>query len=592
MVAVTCALTVLALMLAWSVWRTFRSRPSFIDHPVVFFLLVCGALLFLRMPQIKWNCELNPDESLMLAQGMRFLSHPVPWRDVDGTTAGPLDSMLLSVPMCFGAPATWQTARLVLWVSSCLALFLSYLTLRCFGTRAEAQFVLLPTVLFYAFSSVGDFVHYSSETLSVLLLSAGFYLLAKEWTGDKPAKVRLFLLGLAAGSIPFAKLQAAPLALFLVVIGLAQIAVCRRKAGRPWKIWWREPLALCLGAAAVPSLLLGVVAAYGALGDCWISYVLAAGNYMEEPPGARFHYLHTLFIRSTDATPYFVGTIAALVLLWWACAANRARLPGRLFWPLIAILADSVLTLACLVIPGKPFWHYLSLFVPPLALFCGLVFFVGKTKLNRQGKSHLEYSPTDCTEAAQEHTPPRTTWAFSLWLIMFSVFVAGIQFYRVPFYLRMTRYYSSGRTQKSLLAGYVSRVSQPGDTLSVWGWMPACHVETGLSPATRYAIGHNLISPGPYQSHFRSRYLADLERSRPVVFIDAVARGAFLGPLGRAEKHESFPELARFINENYTLWVDIQIAEGDSPVRVYLLKERLAKLSPSLAHPASPARAQ
>jgi len=592
MVAVTCAVTVLALMLAWSIWRAFRPRSSFINHPVVFFLLVCGALLFLRLPQIKWKCELDADESALLAEGMRFLSHPVPWRDIDNDTSGPLNSVLLSVPMCFGAPATWRTARLVLWGSTCLTLFFLYLTLRSFGTRAEAQFVLLPTVFYYAFSSLGDFVHYSSETLPVLLLSTCLYLLAREWAANKPAKLRLFLLGLVGGSIPFAKLQAAPLALFLLVIGLAQIAACHRKTGRPWRTCWREPLALGLGATAVPALLLGVVTVYGALGDFWKSYILAAGYYVKEPFESRFHNLHELFLMRSDATLYLVGTIAALLLLSWACAASRERLPGRLLWPLLAMLAYGVVTAACLVFTGKQFWHYLSLFVPPLALVCGLVFFVGKTKLNHRSESELESSPKRPAEAAQERALPRTTLAFSLWLLLFSLFVAGIHFCRVPFYLHQTRGYCFLPIRKELVVEFVSRVSGHGDSLSVWGWVPAYYVQTGLMPATRYAHCHYQISPGPYQSYFRNRYLEDLEQSRPVVFIDAVARGVFLGPLGKADKHESFPALARFIDENYALWVDIKIGEGDSPVRLYLLKERLAKLTPLLANPASPTRTQ
>jgi hypothetical protein len=593
MVAVTCALTGLALILAWSVWRTFRPRSSFLDHPVVFFLLVCGALLVVRLPEIKWKAELNPDESQSLAQGMRFLSHPVPWRDVDGETCGPLTSMWLSLPMCFGAPATWQTARWVLWASTCLTWFLLYLTLRCFGSRAEAQFALLPTVFFYTLATAYDFVCCNNETLPVLLLSAGFYLLAKGWTGDQPSPVRLFLLGLAAGSIVFTKLQAAPLALFLVVVGLAQIAVCHRRAGRPWRTGWREPLALCLGALAAPALLLGVVAAYGALGDCWVSYVLATGHYVEEAPGARLHNLYTIFLGGTDARPSLVGAFAALVLLLWACAAGRAGLPGRLRWPLIAMVAAGVLTAGCVVIAGKPFLHYVILFVPPWALFCGLVFFVGKAKLDHRNESQPESSPKVSSTVAQEHAPPRASLAFPLWLLAFSVCVAGIHFCRVPSCLHMTRYCSSVHPPKSLLAEFVAGVIQPGDTLCVWGWMPTYYVETGLSPATRYALTSRPPG-GPYQSYFRNRYLGDLEQSRPVIFIDAVAAGAFVGPWHWLDTHESFPELARFIDQNYTLWALIRIAgaEGDRPVRVYLLKERLAKLRLSRANPALPARAQ
>ena len=568
-----------------------RPRPSFMDHPVVFFLLICGTLLVLRLPQIRWNAELNPDESQMVAQGMRLLSHPVPWRDMDSTTSGPLNTMWLTLPMCFGASATWQTARWVLWASTCLTLFFLYLALRCFGTRVETQFAVLPTLLFYALSDSADFVHYNTEALSVLLLSAGFYLLAKEWTDDRPSQLRLFLLGLAAGSITFAKLQAAPLAVFLVMVGLAQIAVYQRKAGRPWKACWRELLALCVGAVAVPALVLGVVTIYGSLGDFWKSYILAASYYVKEPVMFRQPW-RTLFLEYSDATPYLMGALAALGLLLWACAASRVRLPGRLFWPLIVMLADAVLTAGCLLVSGKPFWHYLILFVPPLGLICGLAFFAGKSKLDVQGEPGVKSAPKGRAQAATEPGPLRTPLAFMLWLLVFSLGVAAIEFQRVPFFLRMTRYYSRTPPRKSVLADFVSRISQRGDSMSVWGWVPAYYVETGLSPATRDAVSHYLMSPGPYQSYFRDRYLGDLEQSRPVAFVDAVARGAFLGPSGKAEKHEGFPELARFIDENYSLWVDIKLVEGDSPVRLYLLKDRLAKLTPSLANPALPARPQ
>jgi len=56
---------------------------------------------------------------------------------------------------------------------------------------------------------------------------------------------------------------------------------------------------------------------------------------------------------------------------------------------------------------------------------------------------------------------------------------------------------------------------------------------TGLSPATRDACSHYLMSPGPYQGYFRNRYLGDLEQSRPVSIRYAVARGAFLGRRAR-----------------------------------------------------------
>ena len=157
----------------------------------------------------------------------------------------------------------------------------------------------------------------------------------------------------------------------------------------------------------MPSLVLGVVTVYGALGDLWISYILAASYYVKEPVLFRQPW-RTLFLQYSDATPYLVGTLAALGSLLWACAASSVRLPGRLFWPLIVMLADAVLTTGCLLISGKPFWHYLILFVPPLGLLCGLAFFAGKTKLAVQGESGVKSAPKGRAQAASKPGPLRT----------------------------------------------------------------------------------------------------------------------------------------------------------------------------------------
>src|SRR5580700_2272527 len=91
-ISIGIAAGILVTLLGWRVWRMFCPRASWLDHPAVFFVLVFAAILAWRRPQIGWAHEINVDESQMLAQGVRYLSHPVPWRDVDGTTSGPLDS--------------------------------------------------------------------------------------------------------------------------------------------------------------------------------------------------------------------------------------------------------------------------------------------------------------------------------------------------------------------------------------------------------------------------------------------------------------------------------------------------------------------
>jgi hypothetical protein len=87
--------------------------------------------------------------------------------------------------------------------------------------------------------------------------------------------------------------------------------------------------------------------------------------------------------------------------------------------------------------------------------------------------------------------------------------------------------------------------------------------------------------------------LRDLERSRPAVFIDAVGDGAFLcwNQWTAADKHESFPELAKYIADNYGLYASLQLRPDvkAGAIRIYVLKQRMAELHISARETNAPA---
>ena len=68
-----------------------------VSSPTAVGVVLIGALFLLRLPSLLLPFEFNPDESQMLAQGMKFLVDPVPWRAVDTTTSGPINSWLISL---------------------------------------------------------------------------------------------------------------------------------------------------------------------------------------------------------------------------------------------------------------------------------------------------------------------------------------------------------------------------------------------------------------------------------------------------------------------------------------------------------------
>ena len=60
-----------------------------------------------------------------------------------------------------------------------------------------------------------------------------------------------------------------------------------------------------------------------------------------------------------------------------------------------------------------------------------------------------------------------------------------------------------------------------------------------------------------------------------------MADGVFNWTRPENKQHESFPELKRFVDEIYTLWLSVHIMTDNTvgiPVRIYVEKQRMAEL--------------
>jgi hypothetical protein len=125
------------------------------------------------------------------------------------------------------------------------------------------------------------------------------------------------------------------------------------------------------------------------------------------------------------------------------------------------------------------------------------------------------------------------------------------------------------------IAAVIAQVqkTRPVRSLAIWGWAPGVYVLTGIPPATRDSVGHFIISAGPMQQYFRSRFLQDLSRNPPDLFIDAVATDAFKWPeWAAADGYESDPSLRKFIDENYVLVYELKSTRDAKPVRFFARK--------------------
>ena len=102
--------------------------------------------------------------------------------------------------------------------------------------------------------------------------------------------------------------------------------------------------------------------------------------------------------------------------------------------------------------------------------------------------------------------------------------------------------------------------------MAVWGWASEYHVQTGTYPATHELETEGLIRAGPYNDRFRPRFLSDIKRNKPVVFVDAVSPNEFWAKHRASQGHEIFPELASHIRDNYVLKEEV------AGVRIYVPK--------------------
>ncbi len=273
--------TVLATCL-FLAWVMAGLRP--VDSPVAPRERAWTAPAVLALLLAAWRWPLwfypggyNPDESQLLTGALTLAHDPVFWRSVDGFTGGPLDFGILLWAKLLTLPVNFLTARIggLLLVGG--ALFCAYRTMRSFLPTGAARLALLPGALFFAIVTQDDFIHYSTEHLPVFLVACACWLLVRKDPDTAGYHASWWAGGVAAGLLPWTKLQAVP---FLPALLLWAAGV----------LWWHPGLTVArrrrlsgelLLAALLPNLVgLGLVAVTGVWPVFLRSYILQNVTYV------------------------------------------------------------------------------------------------------------------------------------------------------------------------------------------------------------------------------------------------------------------------------------------------------------------------
>lgn len=533
-----------------------------LDLLVMAFIAI--VLVYGRWASIVFPFPLNPDEAQAAANALRIKVYGFNWSVLDGSTNGPLDSLVVCWPHLFGWDVTMSTVHL----TACALLFFVclfvYLSIKTLCGRGFAVALVSPLVLFYSFTGNRNFLHQSSELLPVALLVAANYLAVRLSVGrSQPHRFRYLvfaLLGILLGAVPFAKLQGAPLT---VVVGLYAfiLAVTDPSKGR-----LRNSLALvCGGLAPALGFLLPLFVS-GHIQDFWRSYVAWAFLYVQQP----LSFADVLGMLSTELllryTAYFMSMLGLVSLLHVYIAAPHREDAGRSGrYDIVYGLALVVVAFWVIAKPGNDFGHYLMFFPPFGVMFCAYAAraFAG------QRKHVLLFA--------------------GYYVALAAIFIALYQVYDTKEYERK---YSDAALRPLLHQSFrvesphlLSWLPIPATHLLVWGWMPQWYVWSGLTPSSRETNTALQIDDSALQGYFRSRFMADIGQDSPDIIMDAVEQGSFYFDKPWKYGPQVFPEFSAYLSSGYTLLTPWQPHDGCP--KLYVRNEYKAVIDRRLVLPAS-----
>ncbi len=521
----------LCWVLLWLAIR--RPKAHLAISNLVFGIIAVGLFFFLRLPSIVFDHEINPDESQMIAQAMTLRQDPVYFRSVDGTTGGPLDSYLLLVPAFLGLPFDYITAHLMAFGLVGMSLLLLFATARLwFGTEA-ARLALVPVVVLLGLTQNGDLLHYNSELVAIMLLSATYYLLSILMRQSKPSMGLLISIGLLLGMVPFGKLQGGPLG---AVVGLFAALVVALSANISLGQKIARLSALLVSAITFPVLFIVLVWSNGVYDDFVTFYVMANFQYATGSNPVQNLLDLPRFFRKGDEFDWFVK----LVLATWLVCLLVVR--SRQHWRLavqsrLALAFLGVLTLTALYAitrTGSEYVHYLYFLIGPLLFW--MAYGVAILKARWANGSQFSWLPTGLVAG------------FILtFLVQASLaYTDGTLINNYP-----TEYQSGWRMPLSNVAVKVLEYAQPGEKLAVWGWRCDYYVQTQMVQGI--AENHTIRSVFDHSLRdvYQRRYISNMTRSLPVVFVDAVGRNDLWLTDRKTQGHEFYPPLGQFIAANY-----------------------------------------
>jgi hypothetical protein len=508
------------------------------------FLFVAGlTLLAWRWPTFLWQNPMNPDEALWVAAAIKTTVDWVPWRGFDLGTSGPLSAYLLALPAVFGQRIDFFSTRLLGVCLHTITIAGLFYTMKWLNGARIARLAVVPPVILLALTNDWNFLHFSSEVIPVMLTTTALAASAYLGVEGRPKGRRLgavAVAGLCLGSTGLAKLQSLPIAFLLMVFVIMGIFWGNRLR---WSDILREALLLVLSLCVVPA---GIVATLWKTGEWQYARQVFLTDSVEYVKKGQQLVVPLL----SKAPPwYFSLLVPSLVIAFVAVAAllytrkplARASICHGAASLLFLFAASTAIYIPHRSFPG--FSHYLLFSLAPLS--CCIASLL---TLTRQAGLWIN----------------RETLISVSYLALFLVPALAVTMSSGPSsFIREIRFNSTWIGSNTAIA--IVRHVRPGGRMAIWGAGAQYYAQTQTVMATRFPQLAP-YRPGKGRDAYYPRYMRDLKANMPDIFVDAVSPGAWFYHDRATKGYETFPELAEFVRDYYTLKEEV---DG---VRIFVLK--------------------
>jgi hypothetical protein len=508
-------------------------------------------ILILRFPNLILF-EQNPDESQWMAGAATLLKDCRFWLSVDGTTSGPLVIFPLALINLIGGSINYATVRLfgLLFCVIPSVLFL-YLTFKNFFDGKIARIIILPLVVCMSFMNFWDIIAYNSEHIPMLMISLSILFYGEAVTTlTKNRPFYLFLLGFTLGCVPYSKLQAVPIALGIAIFICITLIIDHKNDIKKLS----KTVYFFVAGGLFPSIFVSFYLLYfGIFKDFLQSYILNNLSYVDKKISwfSRILILPNLIMDTPHTKYYFVSLSIYALISSYIIFRSRSHLTSVNYKVIdlsFVILATAYYSI---ILSGNYSHHYQVLIIIPAIFLSGT--FVGIIyQIQKEIRvASLRFLPIIFIAIA-------VVFPSSYTLLKGS---AAINYLKA----------NGNAPMKSKVARKISEYAQPNERMAIWGWMNNYYVETGLLQGTREAHSERQIENSFQQNYYLKRYVSDIIKNKPLIFLDAVGSKSFYYN-NVTQRHENYSIIKAIIDKYYSI-----VAERDE-IRIYVLKKRLPEL--------------